>query len=1115
MQARLDPNEWFEAGWYLNAYPDIARAGIEPLGHYLDFGIAELRDPGPRFDATFYTETYPQAAENPLLFHCRIGRRRGYATEWRVSAEDYRPSKRKPLTAPREAIADVIILADGTPDQLQNSVTAVLAGRSPRLGQVVVIDGPRTDATLHDWLEARHAEGQISLLSPRRAAGEIEVINNALAAGNHDIVLLSAAVEVPAGWLDRLAAQAHAAPNIATVSPFSNVAGWTGFPSRLGGKLPFGLSAQAIDQACQSINVARAASVPVTSRRCMLIRRAALLQFGIPGGAGFDTANWDIEFCLRASRHGWRNLVACDTFVLDHAPPDSPREAGDPARLKERYPDYPARLASHQRKDRAAPFRFAVIAPLLSALDRPVIAMVTHFMGGGVRRHIQSIAHRIRDDAATLLLEGWVTEHAGRRASDMRFSLPDMPGGQIVTVEADQVGDAVAMLRLASVSRVHVHHLLWFDFDVRAMIRRLGVKFDVTVHDNHAICPQLNMLPQATSFYCGGPDIATCNACIAISPSANQARDILSWRLRYAWQFQDAERVLCPSEDMKQRLDQFGIGERAIVVPHEPVPLSDWPLSIPKPGKGPLRIVLLGTLANHKGSRIVAPVVETAPRGMLAVHCIGELEDTFPPEAAALVTSTGRYQDDDLPALIQKARPHVIWLPSVAPESYSYTLTAAIDAGLPIAATRFGAFPERLDGRPYTWLIDHDSTTETWLETFRLVRQALEKRPAKQSAVPRRPIADFYATQYLSPPPARPGINRGAKPVISVVAERFGSGHLSPCAFIRLLQPLTHPDIGGGFTVVLDDAESALARRADIIVTQRHALPDRAAADALDIHAKRSGARLVYDLDDDLLAIPPSHPDAAWLRPRAKVVRRLLDVADEVWVSSAGLAERLGQIRPDTRLVPNGLDERIWAYGRVPPRWQPDPIRILCMGSATHERDLALILPALQRLRTDYPDRVTIDVIGMTPSFALPPGLRRLSPPFYATQSYPAFVHWINTVTPGWHVGLAPLADTPFNRAKSAIKTMDYAAMGLAILASDVPAYHGSLADGVAGRLVSNEPDAWLDALSWLVRDQALWRATAGNGRAAFLAQASLKCQAEGRRAAWTALLGEGATAGT
>ena len=74
-----------------------------------------------------------------------------------------------------------------------------------------------------------------------------------------------------------------------------------------------------------------------------------------------------------------------------------------------------------------------------------------------------------------------------------------------------------------------------------------------------------------------------------------------------------------------------------------------------------------------------------------------------------------------------------------------------------------------------------------------------------------------------------------------------------------------------------------------------------------------------------------------------------------------------------------------------------------------------------------------------------------------ATATYPGFVNWI-TQQQGWDVGLAPLADTAFNRCKSAIKTLDYAALGLAVVASDVAAYRGSLADGPGGMLAREPP---------------------------------------------------------
>jgi hypothetical protein len=177
------------------------------------------------------------------------------------------------------------------------------------------------------------------------------------------------------------------------------------------------------------------------------------------------------------------------------------------------------------------------------------------------------------------------------------------------------------------------------------------------------------------------------------------------------------------------------------------------------------------------------------------------------------------------------------------------------------------------------------------------------------------------------------------------------------------------------------------------------------------------------------------------------------------------------------------------------------------MGTTSHDRDFALIEPVLARLKTEYADRIVIDVLGMTGPRELTAGLNRIGPSPHATRSYPGFVNWLNGRLPGWHIGLAPLLDTPFNRCKSPIKAMDYAAIGLATLASDAPAYRGSIADGPTGQLVPNDPVAWYAALDWLIRDQALRRSIAGQARLAFAEQGTLLSEAERRRTAWTSLL--------
>ena len=41
---------FFDPGWYLSRYPDVAASGTEPLHHFVHYGAAEGRDPNRFFD---------------------------------------------------------------------------------------------------------------------------------------------------------------------------------------------------------------------------------------------------------------------------------------------------------------------------------------------------------------------------------------------------------------------------------------------------------------------------------------------------------------------------------------------------------------------------------------------------------------------------------------------------------------------------------------------------------------------------------------------------------------------------------------------------------------------------------------------------------------------------------------------------------------------------------------------------------------------------------------------------------------------------------------------------------------------------------------------------------
>jgi GT2 family glycosyltransferase len=77
-----DPNPLFDSDWYLAQNPDVAAAGRNPLEHYLSHGAAEGRDPNPLFDSDWYLAQNPDVAaagRNPLEHYLSHGQAEGRA----------------------------------------------------------------------------------------------------------------------------------------------------------------------------------------------------------------------------------------------------------------------------------------------------------------------------------------------------------------------------------------------------------------------------------------------------------------------------------------------------------------------------------------------------------------------------------------------------------------------------------------------------------------------------------------------------------------------------------------------------------------------------------------------------------------------------------------------------------------------------------------------------------------------------------------------------------------------------------------------------------------------------------------------------------------------------
>jgi hypothetical protein len=64
----LKPHVLFDPSWYLDTYPDVAAAGLDPLSHFANQGGTEGRSPGPWFDTGHYlSRRGSTGAMNPLV----------------------------------------------------------------------------------------------------------------------------------------------------------------------------------------------------------------------------------------------------------------------------------------------------------------------------------------------------------------------------------------------------------------------------------------------------------------------------------------------------------------------------------------------------------------------------------------------------------------------------------------------------------------------------------------------------------------------------------------------------------------------------------------------------------------------------------------------------------------------------------------------------------------------------------------------------------------------------------------------------------------------------------------------------------------------------------------
>jgi GT2 family glycosyltransferase len=589
-------------------------------------------------------------------------------------------------------LIDIIIPAYRGLPETRRCLESVLGSRLGIAHEIVVIDDASPEPALCAWLRDLAAAGRITLLAHERNAGFVASVNEGMRVHpDRDVVLLNSDTEVADGWLDRIVACAAREPRAGTVTPFSNNATIASYPRfAQPNAMPAGATTASLDSLFSRVNAGRSVDVPTAVGFCMFISRRCLEDTGPFDEEAFGRGyGEEVDFCLRAAKAGWRHLLAADVFVFHEGEVSF---GGGAAAIREkaqavidaRHPEFQPRLAEFLAREPARPLRRAVDIERIRSDPRPHVLFIAHGWGGGLDKHVQDLASALAADVQVLAL---------RPAGDNLARLSWLREGEefeaFFDVE-DDWGLLVGMLASLAISHVHFHHTQGLPLRVLDLPEALGVRFDVTLHDYLAICPQ-HHLSDADGRYCGEPDEAGCNRCLAKRPPA-WPLDIREWRKRFGRLLARADRVIAPSNDLAQRIRRYHPDVSPLVWPH--------PEDGNAPPQAPARVLLLGGVSAIKGLAVLEACVRDASERRLPLHfrVLGHIERPLPQWPDAPLTVTGSYPDGTLEVLMTQERGDVLFFPSQVPESYSYTLTVAMQSGLPIVATEIGALPERLLG---------------------------------------------------------------------------------------------------------------------------------------------------------------------------------------------------------------------------------------------------------------------------------------------------------------------------------------------------------------------------------------------------------------------------------
>ena len=588
----------------------------------------------------------------------------------------------------------------------------------------------RVDEIINDYVE--HNNHAI-LINNETNLGFLESANKGLRCSINHAVIVNTDVELPDKWLERIVEPILKDNSIASATPFTNSGTICSFPIFLeDNTIPENMTVDEVDSFFKEM-LPIYTEIPTGVGFCMAMSRKAIDEIGFfdyeAFGRGYGEEN---DWCQKAIVHGYKNVMVENLFVYHkHGGSFKSEEKIALCKehqniLKQRYPNYFTDVALYCTKNPLLQFRNYVHACIRSSKINKPILVLNHLLGGGATDYLTKKLDMLANQGGSYALFSY-------SPNECLYHIQIFKRKLIFQFESSSLKAALSVFK--DPSELWINELATYPYlpevlkDISNYISDMNLNAKFFLHDYLCLCPSINLLNE-NEHYCGLPDIPMeCERCYEAQKfnEVGCGESIKDYRNNWHNLLERCEAIKCFSSSSETLFHRVFPKIKTDLSPHK---IKSLPfIDTNKYHHNGLNIGFLGNITKHKGAEIIRDLAESSSDDSIKFVVIGSIDNKYRVDNLNVV---GDYTLENLPNIIEDEEIDIFFIPSICPETFSFTSSEVISTGLPVAVFDIGAPAERVSNYCKGLVISLNTDANTILSLLTLHADKWKKNNERQ-----------------------------------------------------------------------------------------------------------------------------------------------------------------------------------------------------------------------------------------------------------------------------------------------------------------------------------------------------------------------------------------------